>query len=192
MKKTILIGSILTSIIAGISIGIITHIYNDNVLEKGMLEELKNANKLIEAQSNIIQTTSNEEKTTPNTKLVYETLYLECNHTEVLTKNIENEDVNQDKEYFEKKYNDWKIEKFSNEEIKLSKEEKGICSKHYIVKEKDGYIAIYTMDSDGNENLKKVTDIITTYLPEEDIELLKKGIKVNGDIELAKTISDFE
>ena len=48
------------------------------------------------------------------------------------------------------------------------------------------------MDSDGNENLKKVTDIITTYLPEEDIELLKKGIKVNGDIELAKTISDFE
>lgn len=38
----------------------------------------------------------------------------------------------------------------------------------------DGVIAIYNVDSNGNMELKETTDIETKYLPEEDVELLKK------------------
>ena len=56
----------------------------------------------------------------------------------------------------------------------------------------DNYIAVYTLDSDGNQNLKEITDILTVYLPQEDVDLLEKGINVCGDNELAKLLGDYE
>ena len=96
------------------------------------------------------------------------------------------------KDFIENKYKDWQIRSFSENKIELYKTEDKICDKHYIIKEKDGCIAIYTLDSAGNQNLKEVTDIQVQYLPEEDINLLKKGIGVIGDVELAKRIEDYE
>lgn len=190
MKKSVLVGSIFVSILLGIIVGVIVHAHNDNVLEKAMLEDVEKVNLLVE--SNIIQTTTAEEKTTPNTKIVYETLYTNCNHIETSTEEIKTEDVNKSKEDFENKYNDWEIKNFSDNEVDLYKEVEGICNKHYVVKETDGYITIYTLDSAGNLNLKEVTDVYCAYLPDEDLELLKSGIKVNGDNELARVISDYE
>ena len=46
------------------------------------------------------------------------------------------------------------------------------------IKEHNGYIAIYTVDSFGKETLKETTEIVTTYLPQTDIKQLKEGIKV--------------
>ena len=64
--------------------------------------------------------------------------------------------------------------------------------KHYVLHDSNGYIAIYTIDGNGKENLKENTGISTKYLPNEDITLLEKGVKANGDNELAEKLSDFE
>ena len=192
MKKSILVGCIFVAIISGITIGIIVHVYNDTNLEKATLEEVENANKIIEKDVNIIETGTSEEKTTPNTKIVYETFYTNCNHMENVIEDIENEDVNQNKNYFVNKYLDWKVNNFSEDTVELYKEIDGICDKHYIVKEKDGYIAVYNLDSENNQNLKEVTEIYVQYLPEEDVELLKNGINVIGDNDLARVLADFE
>ena len=192
MKKSILFAFIFVAIISGISFGILVHLYNDANLEKATLEEVENANKLKERTENIIQATTNKTKTTPNTEVIYEVFYSQCNHIETKNEEIKREDVNQDREYFEDKYKDWQIRSFSEDKIELYKTEDKICDKHYIIKEKDGCIAIYTLDSAGNQNLKEVTDIQVQYLPEEDINLLKKGIGVIGDVELAKRIEDYE
>ena len=192
MKKSILVGCIFVAIIAGISIGIIVHVYNDEDLEKATLEEVENANRLIEKEDNIIQTGATEVKTTPNTKIVYETFYTNCNHIENTTEEIKSEDVNQNENYFKNKYLDWNVNNFTEDTVELYKKIDGICYKHYVVKEKDGYIAIYSLDSENNENLKEVTEIYTQYLPEEDVKLLKNGIKVLGDNELARVLADFE
>ena len=180
MRKSILVGYIFVAIIFGITTGIIVHICSDSALEQATLKEVENANKLKERQQNIIQAVSTEIKTTPNTKIIYETLYNKCNDVETSEENIKSEDVNKNEDYFK------------NNRVKLSKEIDGICDKHYVIKEKDGYIAVFTLDSDGNENLKEVTDIVTQYLTEDDMMLLKNGIKVNGDNELIQTLSDFE
>ncbi len=193
MKKSILVGCIFVAIIAGISIGIMVHVYNDNTLEQATLEEVKNANRLREMESNIIQTASSEVKTTPNTKMIFETLYSSCSHVETITEEIEDSDVNKNEEYFNNKYGaDWKVTNFSEDTVELYQERDGICDKHYVLREKDGYIAVYSLDSSGNENLKEMTDIYVSYLPEEDISLLEKGINVIGDNELERTIADYE
>ena len=192
MRKSILVGCIFASIVLGILTGVILHANNNRALEKAMLKEVENANKFIEKSENIIQTGTSKEKTSPNTKIVYETVYSDCNHIETTEKNIESEDVNQDEDYFINKYIDWEVKSFSDDKVELYKKQSGICNKHYIVKKYGDYITIYTLDSDGNENLKEITDILTTYLPQEDVDLLEKGIKVSGDIELARLLSDYE
>ena len=68
-------------------------------------------------------------------------------------------------------------------------EQKDKC---YVIKEKDGYISIYIIDEEGNEILRKNTNIVTRYLSEIDKSKLREGIKVNNKEELNKTLEDFE
>lgn len=193
MKKSILMGCIFLAIVAGVLIGVLVHVFNDNTLEQATVEEVKNANRLIEEESNTVETISSETKTTPNTEIVFETLYSGCSHVETVTQEIETDDINKDEEYFNNKYGDeWNVVNFSENTVELYKEKDGICDKHYLVKEKDGYIAIYSLDSLGNQSLKEITDVYISYLPDEDKALLEKGINVIGDNELERTIADFE
>ena len=64
--------------------------------------------------------------------------------------------------------------------------------KKYIVKENNGYVAIYTEDSLGKEILKETTEIVTAYLPETDLVRLREGIKVIGKENLNAIIEDYE
>lgn len=193
MKKSILIGYFFIAIIAGITLGIIVHVFNDTSMEQGMIEEVENVNKIAKRnETNIIVTSSNEIKTSPNAYLVFETYYNGCDQDVISKKKIPSGDVNQNEEYFSKSYPDWKIKSFSSEKVELYREKNDMCDYHYIIKENDGVIAIYNVDSNGNMELKETTDIETKYLPEEDVELLKKGIKAHGDNELLEKLSDYE
>ena len=193
MKKSILIGYFFIAIIAGITLGIIVHIFNDTSMEQGMIEEVENVNKIAKRnETNIIVTSSNEIKTSPNAYLVFETYYKGCGQDVISKKKIPSGDVNQNEAYFSKSYPDWRIKSFSSEKVEFYREKNNMCDYHYIIKENDGVIAIYNVDSNGNMTLKENTDIETKYLPEEDVELLKKGIKAHGDNELLEKLSDYE
>ena len=74
----------------------------------------------------------------------------------------------------------------------MYKEEEGICKEHYILRDYNGYIAIYRLESDGKETLQEITGIVTSYLPEIDIERLNIGIRVNGKQELHSSLEDYE
>ena len=58
----------------------------------------------------------------------------------------------------------------------------------YIVKEYGGKVAVFTPD--GTEPLA-VYEVYVHLLPENDIELLRKGIAVDDDYTLLKTLEDF-
>ena len=65
-------------------------------------------------------------------------------------------------------------------------------NKHYILREKDGFINVYYTNENEEEILYKVTDISTSYLGEEDIKELKEGIEVVGLQNLNQLLEDFE
>ena len=118
--------------------------------------------------------------------------YNKCGHTTSEYIAIPKELVNKTKEDLEEKYIGWTIDKFSDTQIVISKEEEGECGEHYIVKDKEGKVVIYKLLEDGTENEYEVTDISTEYITDTDKINMKNGIKVNGKQELNQLIEDFE
>ena len=74
----------------------------------------------------------------------------------------------------------------------LYKEVDNFCNEHYILKEKEGNIAIYKVDENNNERFLEDTEIAIEYLEEEDLDELKKSNKIYTKKELNKFIEDFE
>ena len=58
----------------------------------------------------------------------------------------------------------------------------------YTVKEYGGKVAVYTQ---GCREPTEVYDIYVHLLPENDIELLRKGIAIQDDYDLRKTLEDL-
>lgn len=191
MKKWVIICIFLLIATIGAITGII--LFKDNDTQEYKVEmEKELANENIVNNLEILNTASVQELTSPNTILIFKTLYKQCNHEITQRNNIPDNLVNLNKEDISKEYKEWNIDDFSISEITFSREDDGICDEHYILKDKDGYIAIYTIDKYGKETLKELTQIITSYLPEEDLKQLQKGIKVIGNEKLNATIEDYE
>lgn len=200
MKKTTIIILICVAIVLGMLLGIIVGVLDDNKSRQAQVNEIIKANELIENNklknqviaNDIIETNQSETKVSPNAVIYFEKYYKECGHTIIQKEEIEEEEVNKNEEYFKNAYSDWQIKEFSSNEIKLYKELDGNCDKHYLITIQDDKIAVFNIDNDGNLVLKEKTDIPISYLPLEDVELLKQGITANGDSELAQKLEDFE
>lgn len=139
-----------------------------------------------------IQTTTEEEKVSPNAILILKKHYQECDHTIKEYAEIPEDFVNLTLEELQKEYADWKIEQFSSLEIILLKEEQGVCNEHYLLKETNGVITVYKIEKNGEETLIEETGISIEYLTENDKMKIKEGIKVYGKEELNSTLEDYE
>ncbi len=200
MKRSTIFILVLTAIILGILSGILINALDDNKLEQAQINEIKKVNELMDDKfanqnsitNDIVLTNGADIKLSPNAIICFQKHYKECGHTIVTKEQIASSEVNKDEEYFKSAYSDWNIESFDSDVVKLYKEMEGICGKHYLITTKDEYIAIYIIENDGNKKLKEVTDIPVRYLPNDDIELLERGITANGDNELIKKLEDFE
>jgi len=145
-----------------------------------------------EELSNIIQTNELEEKTSPNCIITLKVYYESCEHLIETRKNIEKAQVNMTEEELKQKFLDWEIQKFTANEIVLYKELNRFCNEHFMLKEENGYIAIYKLDENENAQFFQTTEISTDYLAEEDLSKIREGIKVYTEKELNKTLEDFE
>ena len=155
----------------------------DNII---VIEE----NRLIE--EDIIETSIGEEKTTPNTTLILKKEYTDCGHIISDKVSMPEEMVNLTKDELNNKYPNWEIEEFTKEQVILSRKLDSFCGEHYLLKEEDGYINIYTVDEEENINLKERTSLSTEYLTEIDKINLKNGLMVYGVENLNKLLEDFE
>lgn len=133
-----------------------------------------------------------EEKTTPNTLIIYKTYYTKCKHYIKEYKDIDASLLNLTEKEFKEKCRGWKIDEFSVEEIELSKEEESFCNEHYKLKLENNAIVIYNVDENGIETEYEHTGITTEYLTEEDILKLTTGIIIFGKENLTSTIEDYE
>ena len=133
-----------------------------------------------------------EEKTTPNTLIIYKTYYTKCNHFVQEYKQIDASLVNYTEKEFKEKCKNWNVDKFSSEEVEMSKEKVAFCGEHYKIKLENSAIVIYSIDENGLETEYEHTGITTEYLTEEDILKLTSGIYVYGKENLTSTMEDYE
>lgn len=197
MNKTIMTIIAIIVIIGAIIIGV--QIYKPNKEQEDIITKVSDekieddcTDEYQEIQEEMLQANSTEEKISPNCFITMKKTYNKCGHTTSEYIAIPKELVNKTKEDLEEKYVGWTIDKFSDTQIVISKEEEGECGEHYIVKDKEGKVVIYKLLEDGTENEYEVTDISTEYITDTDKINMKNGIKVNGKQELNQLIEDFE
>ena len=191
---------IIIGLIISVSIGALVYIFfiRDNqelqgtelVPEQELAEDFNNINDIREINS--IETSAKEETISPNAIIIKKEYFKSCDHLKRTVEDIPKELVNAKKEDVGKKYTEWKIEDFTPTEITLYKEYDGNCNEHYLVKDHYGLIGIYTIDENNEEMFKEDTEISTKYLPDSDLELLKKGVKIIGKTKLIEFLEDYE
>lgn len=139
-----------------------------------------------------VETASNQTKISPNCILTKKQYYQDCDHLIKKQEIVPEYLVNKSEEELKQAYPGWTIEEFSSDQITLYRESAGYCDQHYVIRENNGVLAIYTLDVAGNEIWKEDTDIQTMYLTPTDLEKVREGMKAIGDEELNSILEDFE
>ena len=183
MKMNKVIISMITIIV--VILGIIAAIFlmkpytknNKNIVEIGQTQTSENSitienNNQIE--NSVKQTNTSEEKISPKAFVTYKIKYEKCGHETSQYREIPEELVNKTREEIECFYNDWKVVTYDKLQILLYREEEGTCNEHYIIKEKDGYIAIYTIDEKGKLGTVKKGIKLSNCLLKVGIDIRKK------------------
>lgn len=191
MNKIEIFFLILATCIMGVAMGIVVHVYENSKSEEEIVRDARVLNSM-KSNNEAVSTSANIEKVSPNARIVFETYYDKCGHTIISKQKVSKDDINKTEQEIKDKYSEYKVKEFSPEEIKLYKETDEICANHYVVKEQNGVIAVFSRNNDGTETLKNKTDLSTKYLPKEDIDLLKNGIEANSNEELEQILSDYE
>lgn len=195
MRKYIILMAIATAVVSfllGLYLYKLNKI-NEQIAFEAEYGKIQSENIINEAENLIKETSTAQNKTTPNTRLIEKRYYIDCGHLVEEEKEIEENLINKEEEELKNEYTGWEIQKFTPTEVVVYKEIHDFCNQHYLLKELDGEIVVYRLDKYDNEkNIEKSTGIQTMYLSEIDIENLKKGIKVCGKKEMNKMLEDFE
>ena len=200
MNRIIIILLTIIVVIGAVITGFIIYSQNSSEKEETIVEEIaeevntsKNDENKVEINTtNTITTNSKEERISPNAFITFKETYKECGHTTSEFVEVPEEFVNLSKEELQERYGEWKIEKFTDTDIILSKEVEGSCNEHFLVKDVDGIVTVFKVLDNGTKEEYQVTDIATEYLTDTDKIEMEKGIKVNGKQNLNQLIEDYE
>ena len=191
---------VIIAIIVGIIIGVLVYNLFTSDNEELQGTDLRGETELAENRSegtitnkvNLIETSASEEHISPNAIIIKKEYFKSCDHLVRTVEDIPEKLVNGDESDISKEYPGWKVEEYSPTEIVLYRENEGNCKEHYIVRNHNGVIGIYTINANEEEVFKEDTEISTKYLPETDIELLNKGVKLVGKTKLIEFLEDYE
>lgn len=195
MRKYIIFILIIGLVLSFI-LGLYLHKLNsvdDQIAFEAEYQRLETRNIIKEAEMILEETSSSENKTSPNTIIIEKRYYNDCGHLVQEEKKTDEKLINKTESEIQIEYIGWEIQKFTPSEVIVYKEVYDFCNEHYLLKDSEGEIVVFGLDKHGNEReVIKETGIQTQYLPETDIENLKNGIRVYGNKELGQLLEDFE
>lgn len=196
-KTWILIGILVVGVIIGVVFGVYSYhqenIPEMNVVNTQKLAGTKSKENYGNAMDNqVIETSSTSNNVSPNAIVIQKRYYQGCDHLIRESVDIPEELINQGEDKVKRYYSDWKVEQYSPTEIIVYKEFKGICNEHYIVKEHNGVLGVYIENNENVQEWQEDTEIEVQYLPEEDIEDFKLGVRIVGKINLITFLEDYE
>lgn len=157
-----------------------------DVVIKNVQSENKKEDEVLE------EAVSEEEKISPYAKMIIEKKFTKCGHTTYKVLDVPKELINLSEKELAEKYTGWDVKEFSADEFTLYRLIEANCEDHYVLKEEDGYIAVYNELTDDISNLVEKTEIMVESLREEDRNELLQGIKIYGQNELSSIMEDFE
>lgn len=181
----------------------ITKSVQDTVLERVQSGDFWNSrqeDESIHAASNdvssgedgmVIEVFVGEEKISPSAKLIIKKIFARCNHSTVSIMDVPEELINLSERELAKKYSGWDIEKFSSDEVIISRAIDANCEDHYVLKVEDGVVGVYHELTEDKINFIENVDVDMDLLADEEKDRLKEGIRVYGRNELGSLLEDY-
>lgn len=145
---------------------------------------------------NLVMVEGNDQYISPNTTIEYVIYYLQCGHKVEKTGKASNDIINLNEEglqsFINRSHPNWRVTLFSSERVVIEIDKDQLCSNHYIIGVKDGKIAIFEVNEDGERVLDKVLENAPiSMLKLVDQEKLKQGIIVNSKEEISDILENF-
>lgn len=143
-----------------------------------------------------IEIVREENRITPNTKILWKTFYKQCGDSNTLETEAADDMINLTKsefeEYLKKIYPDQRLIDFSSTKVSLYEEKDHLCKNHFIVGEENDKIAIFKIGDNGERILDKLfDDYPISVLRKLDQEKIKEGIVVDSEDELYNLLENF-
>lgn len=162
-----------------------------NSVQDVVIKKVQQENEEKYDSGEIIEVSTKPEKVSPYAKLIVKKTFAKCNHTTVNIIDIPKECINLTEEEMSEKYEGWAIEKFSSNDIIISRTIEANCEDHYVLKENNGIITVYNELTEDKLNVVESFDVNVDALAEEEILKLKEGIRVYGSKNLSSVIEDY-
>lgn len=164
---------------------------SENNLEESEAQETSRENDdIVDSQE-----TSDSNLTSPNTQIIFNTYYTKTGDMVVSKRDLPVTLVglrlSEFKDYIDDYYSEWKIKSISPQEVTLFQEKDSYTPNQFIIQEKDGYIAVYRINDQGEKILHYETDIALSLFNEIDRRKLKEGIVVKNFDEALSIIQDY-
>jgi hypothetical protein len=187
-------------VVIGYSYGYLIGLFGEN--EEPLQNETKEDVEHSQLQSNTrsvpnylesLATDQEAEVITLETLLVFERFYKECQHRKIEQCNVSLDHIGLSENEFSQLYSTWEIKEFSPSKIWLKKEINTYCPEHYIIKDKNGCIAIYQPleDNDGIWLIEQ-TKVNTALLDIETQNRIREGIVVDSIEEIEGLIENWD
>jgi hypothetical protein len=125
------------------------------------------------------------------TKMIYEYYYADDGVTETAEESAPAFLVAKTREELKAMFADWDVVGFSAEEVVMRKTVAGASPERFVVKEHEGFVAVFYETDTGGELLREITETPVSALPETARERLRAGIRVTGEEALAKILQDY-
>lgn len=194
-----IIGLVLLAVVIGYSYGYLIGLFDEKEpLQKGSQEDAESSQSQNNTRSvpNYLESLATEQEPeviTLETLLVFERFYKGCQHRKMEQCNVSLDHIGLSKSEFAQLYPTWEIKEFTPSKIWLKKEINTYCPEHYIIKDKNGCIAIYQPleDNDGIWLIEQ-TKVNTALLDMKTQNRIREGIVVDSIEEIEGLIENWD
>lgn len=198
MSKILKVFFTMVTFVVGVSIGMYygavskdeVEIKEEKVIDSVQDVVIKNVQNE-QKKEEVEEVVAKEKRVSPYAKMIIEKKFSKCGHTTLNVLDVPKELVNLTEEDIKKKYSGWEMKDFSEDEFTLYRIIEANCDDHFVLKDEDGYIAVYAELTENIKNLVEKTEIEVNSLREEDRNDLIEGIRIYGKEELTSIIEDF-
>lgn len=143
------------------------------------------------AETNRSQDASSSVRITASTKMVYEYHYLRDGLTDRIVDTPPYFLLDYTEDALKEAFVDWLVLSFDDREVIMRKEVDSYSNQYYVVREYEGYVAVFYTTEQNGTFLKEITDSLVSVLPEDERAKLKTGINVTGNDALNRLLEDY-
>lgn len=142
-------------------------------------------------QEQQVSKVDNTIKIMPNTNIVQTTFYTKCKDQEVLTLEVNENEIGMNYQEFQMSYPKWNIESFGLKQITMSSQDDAYCKEHLghqFIGIQGNYVAVFYGKPGEKPELKEITQIATKNLQPQAADEIRQGIVFQSKEEMLKIL----